>query len=88
MHAAAQQATISVRDSTIIKQLFFTGLRDKLNENYDKSNESFSRIAALDPRNAAAWYEIALLNFRQNKMPEAESAIKTAVGLEKDNLWY
>lgn len=88
MHAAAQQATISVRDSTIIKQLFFEGLRDKLNENYDKSNVSFSRIAVLDPRNAAAWYEIALLNFRQNKMPEAETAIKTAVGLEKDNIWF
>jgi len=88
MHAAAQQATISVRDSTIIKQLFFEGLRDKLNENYDKSNVSFSRIVVLDPRNAAAWYEIALLNFRQNKMPEAETAIKTAVGLEKDNIWF
>ncbi|CAM4126536.1 Tetratricopeptide repeat-containing protein [Pedobacter westerhofensis] len=88
MHAAGQQATISVRDNTIIKQLFFEGLKDKLNENYEKSNESFSRVAALDPGNAAAWYEIALLNFRQNKMPEAEAAIKTAVKLDRNNLWY
>ncbi|MCX2481213.1 tetratricopeptide repeat protein [Pedobacter sp. MC2016-15] len=88
MQAAAQQAVTPVRDSSLIKQLFFAGLKDKLNENYDKSNESFSRITAIDPRNAAAWYEIALLNFRQNRMPEAETAIKTAVGLDKDNLWY
>jgi tetratricopeptide (TPR) repeat protein len=79
MQAVAQHA-VSPRDSSVIKQLFFEGLRDKLNENYEKSSESFSRITAID--------EIALLNFRQNKMPEAEMAIKTAVDLEQDNLWY
>lgn len=88
MHAVAQHAPVFVRDSTVIKQLFFDGLRDKLDENYAKSNDSFSKIVAIDPQNAAAWYEIALLNFRQNKMPEAEAAIKTAVGIEKENLWY
>ncbi|SEA85440.1 tetratricopeptide repeat protein [Pedobacter hartonius] len=87
-HAAGQRSAISVRDSAVIKQLFFEGLQDKLNENYAKSNESFSRITAIDAGNAAAWYEIALLNFRQNKMTEAEMAIKTAVNLEQDNLWY
>jgi tetratricopeptide (TPR) repeat protein len=87
MQAVAQHA-VSPRDSSVIKQLFFEGLRDKLNENYERSSESFSRITAIDAGNAAAWYEMALLNFRQNKMPEAEMAIKTAVDLEQDNLWY
>jgi tetratricopeptide (TPR) repeat protein len=84
----SQQAKVSANDSIRIKQLFFDGLRDKLNENYDRSNESFSSIVTLDPANTAAWYEIALLNFRQNKMPEAELAIKNAVALDPDNSWY
>lgn len=83
-----QQAKISAGDSIRIKQLFFDGLRDKLNENYDRSNENFSRITTIDPANTAAWYEIALLNFRQNRMPDAEMAIKNAVALDQDNIWY
>jgi tetratricopeptide (TPR) repeat protein len=75
-------------DSAFIKQLFFTGLRDKLKENYLKSNESFSRIITIDPGNAAAWYEIALLNFRENKMPQAEEAIKKAVSIDGNNPWF
>lgn len=84
----AQQAKPAGTDSAFIKQLFFTGLRDKLKENYLKSNESFTQITALDPNNAAAWYEIALLNFRENKMPQAEEAIKKAVKIDQDNPWY
>lgn len=84
----AQQAKVLAGDSARIKQYFFDGLKDKLNENYERSNESFSKITAIDPRNAAAWYEIALLNFRQNKMPEAEVAIKNAAAVDPDNLWY
>lgn len=84
-----QQANkAAVTDTAQIKQLFFAGLRDKLKENYAKSNESFSKITVLDPKNDAAWYEVGLLNFRQNNIPAAESAIKTAVSLDQNNLWY
>jgi len=86
--ADAQQLYLSRRDSMLVKQLFFTGLRDKLNEDYERSNESFGRITTIDPRNAAAWYEVALLNFRQNNMPAAEAAIVKAVALDKSNRWY
>ena len=84
----AQQAKPVAADSARIKQLFFAGLRDKLKENYVKSNESFSQITAIDSGNAAAWYEIALLNFRENKMPQAEGAIKKAVSIDQENPWY
>lgn len=85
---AAQTVTLSASDSLTIKQLFFTGLRDKLNENYIRENNSFSKIVALDPANDAAWYEIALLNYRLDRMQEAEIAIKKAVKLNKTNPWY
>ncbi|MBB5624193.1 tetratricopeptide (TPR) repeat protein [Pedobacter cryoconitis] len=86
--SVAQRLPVSARDSIRIKQLFFAGLSDKLKENYVKSNENFTKITAIDAGNAAAWYEIALLNFRQNKMPEAETAIATAVNIDKNNPWY
>jgi tetratricopeptide (TPR) repeat protein len=88
MPAIAQEFKPAAVDSNRIKQLFFTGLRDKLRENYSKSNDSFSLIVAADAHNDAAWYEIALLNFRQNKMPQAEEAIKNATSIDPDNLWY
>ena len=84
----AQQAKTGAADSARIKQFFFDGLKDKLIENYERSNVSFSKITSIDPHNAAAWYEIALLNFRQNKMSEAETAIKNASAIDPDNLWY
>lgn len=88
LHLSAQQVNLSGTDSVRIKQLFFAGLKDKLNANYAKSNESFSQITAIDAGNAPAWYEISLLNFRQGKMPEAEAAIKKAADIDPENLWY
>lgn len=86
--SAAQQLPVSAGDSVRIKQLFFAGLSDKLKENYQRSKDNFSKITTLDARNAPAWYEIALLSFRQNNMAEAETAIKTAVAIDQSNIWY
>jgi len=75
-------------DSNAIKTLFFAGLRDKLNENYAKAGESFGRILAMDPENAAANYEMAVISFRQNKLLDAEIAIKRATATDAENIWY
>lgn len=86
--AVAQPPVIPALDSTELKTLFFAGLREKLNENYSKAGESFQKILAIDPKNAAVYYEIASLNYRQNKLTEAEAAIKKSVALDANNLWY
>ncbi len=88
VQAATQQVRVSVRDSTVIKQLFFNGLRDKLNEDYSRGLLSFGKIVAIDPVNAAAYYEIALLNYRMDNLGEAEIAIRKAVAIDKGNMWY
>ncbi|MBE9599619.1 lipopolysaccharide assembly protein LapB [Pedobacter sp. MC2016-24] len=89
LSAVAQQPAVLAKvDSNAIKTLFFEGLRDKLNENYGKATESFNKIIALDPNNAAVFYEIATLNYRQNKLKEAETAIQRAVVLDAENVWY
>lgn len=88
LSAVAQQPVNPVLDSNAVKTLFFAGLREKLNENYSKAGESFNKILTIDPNNAAVHYEIANLNYRQNKLQEAEASIKKSVALDADNLWY
>jgi len=88
LSAVAQQPVNPVLDSNAVKTLFFAGLREKLNENYSKAGESFNKILTIDPNNAAVHYEIANLNYRQNKLEEAEVSIKKSVALDANNLWY
>lgn len=84
----AQQLPLTVADSNIVKQLFFSGLRDKLNEDYARGLISFDKVVAIDPGNAAAFYEIALLNYRMERFPEAEAALLKAVAIDGNNVWY
>lgn len=84
----AQEPVVSALDSMAVKTLFFAGLKEKLNENYPKANESFDKLLKIDPNNSAAYFEVATLNFRQNKLMESEMAIKKATSLSPQNLWY
>jgi tetratricopeptide (TPR) repeat protein len=86
--SVAQQPAVVPVDSNAIKTLFFAGLRDKLNEDYNRASESFNKIIILDPKNAAVHYEIAVVNYRQNNLFEAEAAIKKATSLDGNNIWY
>ncbi|WP_084498162.1 lipopolysaccharide assembly protein LapB [Pedobacter sp. V48] len=84
----AQEPVVSAMDSMAIKTLFFAGLKEKLNENYPKAAENFDKLLKIDPDNSAAYFEIATLNFRQNKLMESEMAIKKATFLNPNNIWY
>ncbi|WEK19728.1 MAG: tetratricopeptide repeat protein [Candidatus Pedobacter colombiensis] len=84
----AQRPMALLADTAMVKVLFFAGLRDKLNEDYSRANESFNKILQLDVKNAAVYYEIAIVNYRQNNLYEAEMAIKKATALEANNTWY
>ncbi len=85
---ATAQNVLNTADINRVKELFFIGLREKMNENYAKASEVFTQILNLDPTNAAVYYEIALVSYRQNKLVEAEAAVKKAVALDADNTWY
>ena len=75
-------------DSNMVKQLFFAGLREKMNENYVVASNNFSKIVSLDPQSDAAYYELANANLRMDKLAEAEINIKQAIKLSGDNKWY
>lgn len=84
----AQQNTVAVKDSNAIKELFFAGLKDKLNENYVGASNNFSKVLVIDPNNDAAYFELANMQIRQNKLLDAEVSIKKAIAAQPNNVWY
>jgi len=85
----AQEPTLQAgREQNAIKELFFAGLKEKMAENYTNASTSFSKIIALDPKNAAAYFELSSLNYRQNKLLDAETFIKKAIDLDPSNAWF
>ncbi|KQM72546.1 hypothetical protein ASE74_22990 [Pedobacter sp. Leaf216] len=81
-------APASNRDSNMVKQLFFAGLREKMSENYVLASTNFNKILGLDPNNHPAYFELANANLRLDKLNEAEQNIKQAIKLNAENLWY
>ena len=80
--------TTKARDTNIVKELFFTGLKEKMLENYVNASANFNKIIELDSKNDAALFELATVNFRQNKLLESEIAIKKAISINSQNTWY
>ncbi len=78
----------AARDSNMVKQLFFAGLREKMSENYTAASSSFSKILALDPNNDAAYFELANTNLRLDQLSSAEINIKQAIKINPKNQWY
>ncbi|WP_293787069.1 tetratricopeptide repeat protein [uncultured Pedobacter sp.] len=76
------------RDSNMVKQLFFAGLREKMSENYLQAAIHFNKIVGLDPNNHAAHFELANADLRLDKLLEAEQHIKQAIKINAGNLWY
>ncbi|TKC13102.1 tetratricopeptide repeat protein [Pedobacter polaris] len=85
---AQEPPVVEGKEGNVVKELFFAGLKEKMAENYANANTNFTKIVNIDPKNDAAYFEIATLNFRQNKLLDAEVAIKKAIALKANNVWY
>lgn len=79
---------MSYQDSALVKQLFFSALREKTIENYKLATEMFERILQADPANDASMYELANLKRQQNDFAGSEPLLEHAVTVNKDNEWY
>ena len=76
------------RGNNVITELFFAGLKDKMAENYVNASKNFTKIIALDVKNDAAYFELANISYRQNKLLDAEIDIKKAIEINSNNIWY
>ena len=81
-------ASTASRDSNMVKQLFFAGLKEKMADNYMLAATNFNKVVGLDAVNHAAYFELANANLRLDKFVEAEQNIKQAIKLNNNNQWY
>jgi tetratricopeptide (TPR) repeat protein len=75
-------------DSAMVKQLFFSALREKTVENLTLSAELFNRVIQIDPANDASLYELANLKKLKNNYEGARQLLEKAVTVNPDNEWY
>ncbi|RFZ95687.1 hypothetical protein D0C36_09275 [Mucilaginibacter conchicola] len=75
-------------DSGMVKQMFFTGLREKTIDNKKQAAELFSRVLQIDPANDASMFELANIAQSQNNIPAAQNLLERAVTVNQDNEWY
>lgn len=75
-------------DSIMVKQLYFSALKEKTIENFPLAMELFNRVLQTDPANDAAMYELANLKKNQNDQDGAKDLLEKAVTVKPDNEWY
>jgi len=75
-------------DSATVRQLFFSGLREKAIENNTLAFEYFDRVVQIDPQNDASLYELAIIKKAKNNYPDAQEFLEKAVTVNPDNEWY
>ncbi len=88
LFVSAQRQSLAPQDSIAVKEYFFAGLKEKLNDNYAKAAVSFTKLLTLDPNNDAAHFELANIFLQQNKVLDAEVAVKKALSIKPNELWY
>jgi tetratricopeptide (TPR) repeat protein len=90
--ASAQKATaakpMNAADSMMVKQLFFSAIREKTIENSKRAAEMFERVLQTDPGNDASLFELANLKKAQNDYAGAQPLLEKAVTISPDNEWY
>lgn len=79
---------MSYSDSNMVKQLFFSALREKTIESYTLAAELFNRVLQIDPANDASMFELAKIKKIQNNQAGARELLEKAVTVNRDNKYY
>jgi len=75
-------------DSLMVRQFFFSALREKAIENFSLASEYFNRVLQTDPQNDASLYELANLKKLNKDYTNARDLLERAVTVKPDNEWY
>ena len=79
---------MSSTDSAVVKQLFFSALREKAIENTTLAAEFFDKVIQMDPANDASLFELANIKKTKNNYSDAQELLEKAVTVNPDNEWY
>ncbi len=75
-------------DSAMVRQLFFSAIREKTIENNSLAAEFFDKVIQMDPANDASLYELSNLKKLKNDYEGAQGLLEKAVTVNPDNEWY
>ena len=75
-------------DSLMVRQLFFSALREKTVENFPLATEMFSQVLQVDPQNDASMFQLANIKKLKNEYTDAQDLLERAVTVKPDNEWY
>jgi len=79
---------LTYADSGLVKQLFFSALREKTVDNYKLASEFFKRVLQIDPTNDASMFELANMEKIQNNQKSSRILLERAVTVNPNNEWY
>ena len=71
-----------------LERTFLEGQRAKAIEDYEDASKKFQDVLKIDPKNAAAHFELSSLFFSANKFDEALAESDQAVTINPSNKWY
>ena len=79
-----------MRDNKSVKgnQLFFDAEKAKSHNDSKKATDLFEQFVAFSPQSAAGYFQLSQLYYGDKKVEKAEDAIKKAISLSPENLWY
>lgn len=84
-----EQTANEVQDSpALTDSLFLEAERQKIQGNLSQAEQLWQRVLKVSPRNAAAFYELALLNGRKKDAEGTLRYARQAAGLDTINIWY
>lgn len=79
---------MTVTDSNIVRQLFFSALCEKTSQHYPEAAELFTHVLQVDPLNDASLYELGKIKRLQRDETTARSLFEKAASLQPDNQYY
>lgn len=83
----AKNTSEAVSERKISSQ-FNQGLRHYYTAQYEEALQAFTGILTQAPKHAPSYYMIAKIHADRQQYSESENALKQAVKLDKNNIWY
>jgi tetratricopeptide (TPR) repeat protein len=83
-----QAAVLSEKDKLDFAYLFYDAMKDKILGNYPSSRQKFQQAIRINPRAAAAHYELSQLAIVEERFDQAEISAQSAVRFDNQNNWY
>lgn len=86
-----RQTASNTKEAVTERQItsrFNAGLRAFYTAQYEEAEQAFSGILTVAPKHAPSYYMLARVYAGKQQYMESQNAIKQAVKLDKNNIWY